>query len=182
MQEPLEQAVLSGWLAAYFGGTFAFWLAVRRLGPEPWGLVAVVGMIMVIKFADAGAYFAGRTLGKRKLSPTVSPGKTVEGLIGGMVIASLVSWLYFSLFVPRFYGDRWVDTNWVGAIVLGVALTFAGLLGDLLESIVKRESGCKDSAQFFPGLGGLWDVTDSLLPAGLVGYLILTADLLGHPR
>jgi phosphatidate cytidylyltransferase len=180
--QALEHATASGWLAVYFGIAFAFWIALRQTGEGAWGLTLAVGLIVVIKFTDAGAYFAGRTFGRRKLSPAVSPGKTVEGLMGGVLAGALVSWLYFSLFVPWLYGPRWESSNTLGAIALGVVVTFAGLFGDLLESIVKRESGSKDSGQVFPGLGGLWDITDSLLPAGVVAYLMVIADLLGHPK
>lgn len=177
----LEQAAFSGWLAVYFGVGFAFWVALRQNGSDAWGLTVVVGMIVVTKFTDAGAYFSGRAFGKTKLVPMVSPGKTLEGLMGGMIIGVAVSLIYFRLFVPWLFGTADVNHNWMGPILLGIALTLAGLAGDLLESVVKRESEMKDSSQFLPGLGGLWDVTDSLLPAGMVGYLVVAADLLGQP-
>ena len=94
----LEQAAFSGWVAVYFGIGFAFWVALRQteapaaiasISPSTagsWGLMLVVGMIVVTKFTDAGAYFSGRAFGKTKLCPAVSPGKTIEGLVGGMII------------------------------------------------------------------------------------------------
>jgi phosphatidate cytidylyltransferase len=183
----LERALASGWVAVYFGIGFAFWVAMRQLGSGTWGLTLVVGMIVVTKFTDAGAYFSGRTFGRTKLCPAVSPGKTVEGLVGGMIVGVVVSILYFQTFVGWLYGTLQGPGSgqgigpWLGPVVLGVALTLAGLVGDLLESLVKRETEFKDSSHFLPGLGGLWDVTDSLLPAGVVGYLIVAADLLGQP-
>lgn len=177
----LEQAIFSGWLAVYFGIGFAFWVALRQQGSDGWGLTLVVGMIVVTKFTDAGAYFAGRALGKTKLCPAVSPGKTLEGLFGGMIVGVIVSLIYFRLFVPWLFGSTQANPNWLGPILLGIALTLAGLAGDLLESVVKRESEQKDSSRVLPGLGGLWDVTDSILPAGVVGYLIVAADLLTQP-
>jgi phosphatidate cytidylyltransferase len=98
-----------------------------------------------------------------------------------MIVGVLVSILYFQTFVDWLYGASRVENHWLGPIVLGVALTLAGLVGDLLESLVKRETEFKDSSHFLPGLGGLWDITDSLLPAGVVGYLIVAADLLAQP-
>lgn len=177
----LERAMLSGWVAVYFAIAFSFWVAIRQSGNDPWGLVLVVGMVVVTKFTDAGAYFTGRAFGRRKLCPAVSPGKTVEGLIGGMIVGVLVSWIYFRMFVGWLYGDNWVNYGLMGPVLLGVVLTLAGLVGDLLESVVKRETDFKDSSNVLPGLGGLWDVTDSLLPAGVAGYLVVAADLLGQP-
>lgn len=177
-----ERAILSGWVSVYFGLCFAFWIATRLVGTPGWGLYLMVGVIVITKFSDSGAYFAGRFFGRTKLCPAVSPGKTYEGLIGGMVVATVVSWLYFSFFAPiAFKGSAELKIHWLGIIALGTLLTLAGLFGDLLESIFKRESQAKDSGKLLPGLGGLWDVTDSLLPAGVVAYLIVVADLIHGP-
>jgi phosphatidate cytidylyltransferase len=177
----LEQSALSGWLATYFGICFSFWIAIRGWGSDSAGLALAVGLIIVTKCTDAGAFFSGRAFGRHKLCPSVSPGKTVEGLLGGLVAGAVVSVLYFVVFIGAIYGDAWVNRSWLGSVLLGCALTLSGLLGDLLESIVKRESEMKDSSHLLPGLGGLWDVTDSLLPAGVVSYLMVAGDLLGHP-
>lgn len=177
----LERAVLSGWLAVYFGIGFAFWVGLRQIGSDGWGLFVVVGMIVVTKFTDAGAYFSGRALGRTKLCPAVSPGKTIEGLFGGMIVGIVVSWIYFRPFAAWMFGEAYVNPSWLGPILLGIVLTLAGVAGDLLESMVKRETEFKDSSRALPGLGGLWDVTDSLLPAGVVGYLLVAVDLLGKP-
>ncbi len=177
----LERAVLSGWLAVYFGIGFAFWVGLRQIGSDGWGLFLVVGMIVVTKFTDAGAYFSGRAFGRNKLCPAVSPGKTIEGLIGGMIVGVIVSWIYFRPFAAWLFGEAHVNPSWLGPILLGIVLTFAGVAGDLLESLVKRETEFKDSSHALPGLGGLWDVTDSLMPAGMVAYLVVAADLLGKP-
>ncbi len=177
-----ERAILSGWVSVYFGLSFAFWIAIRLAGTSAWGLYLMVGIIVITKFSDSGAYFTGRFLGRTKLCPAVSPGKTYEGLIGGMVVATVVSWLYFSVFAPiAFQGSEGLEMHWLGIVGLGVLLTLAGLFGDLLESIFKREVQAKDSGKLLPGLGGLWDVTDSLLPAGAVAYLIVVADLIHGP-
>ncbi len=187
----LERIVLSGWIAVYFGIGFAFWVAMRQIGSDRWALATVVGMIVVTKFTDAGAYFTGRALGKTKLCPSISPGKTLEGLMGGMIVGVLVSWIYFVPFMSWLFAQTGssaessasaatVNPSGMGAILLGILLTLAGLIGDLLESMVKRETECKDSSRVLPGLGGLWDVTDSLIPAGVVGYLILASGLLHH--
>ena len=176
-----ERAILSGWVSVYFGVCFAFWIANRLVGDSGWGLYLMVGIIVITKFSDAGAYFAGRFFGRTKLCPAVSPGKTYEGLIGGMLVATIVSWLYFSVCAPIAFSDGAVEIHWLGIVGLGVLLTLAGLFGDLLQSIFKREVSAKDSGKLLPGLGGLWDVTDSLLPAGAVAYLMVVADLIRGP-
>ena len=105
--------------------------------------------------SDAGAYFAGRALGKHKLAPAISPGKTVEGLIGGIVtsaaLAALATWWFFPE-LPYQY-----------SIPLAIVLALLGVLGDLVESAMKRGAGTKDAAAILPGHGGFLDRLDSLL-------------------
>lgn len=177
----LETAVLAGWVAVYFGVGFSFWLALRLVGDSAWGLTLVVGVIVVTKFSDAGAYFAGRTWGSRKLCPMVSPGKTIEGLVGGTATAIVICFAYFGWFAPWLFGNASVRWHPAALVLLGAGLTLAGLVGDLTQSIVKREAGEKDSGKLLPGLGGLWDVTDSLLPTGVVGYLFVVSRLVEGP-
>ena len=175
------RAVLAGWVATYFGGCFAFAIALRLTGESLWGLYLLVGVIVVTKFSDAGAYFSGRAVGRRKLCVNVSPGKTVEGLLGGMLTAVIAAWIYFCVAAPLVFGAQYISASLLAVIALGVLLTLAGVAGDLLESIFKREMGCKDSGRLLPGLGGLWDVTDSLLPAAVVGYLVVVSQLIQGP-
>lgn len=176
-----ERAIMAGWVSVYFGLSFSFWIATRMIGDSAWGLYLMVGIIVVTKFSDAGAYFAGRWLGRRKLCPAVSPGKTVEGLIGGMLVATLAAWLYFRVCAPLTFGRDNVRVDWLAVVGLGFALTLAGLLGDLLQSVFKREAHAKDSGKLMPGLGGLWDVTDSLLPAPAIAYLVIVAHWIQGP-
>lgn len=176
----LLRAILAGWVSVYFGSCFAFAVALRLTPGDRWGLFLLVGMIVVTKFSDAGAYFCGRAFGRTKLCPAVSPGKTVEGLVGGMAVAVLAGWIYFYICGPIAFATCTVSL--LGVIVLGVVLTLAGVMGDLLESIFKREMNCKDSGNLLPGLGGLWDVTDSLLPAMVAGYLVVVSELIQGPQ
>lgn len=180
-QGVLLRAILSGWVAAYFGISFAFAVAIRQYGTPQWGLFLLVGMIVVTKSADTGAYFAGKALGKRKLIPTVSPGKTIEGLIGGTVVAIVAAWIYFGYCGPLAFGKEHLTVGWLGIVAVGVCLTLAGVFGDLVESVFKREAGIKDSGKLLPGLGGLWDVMDSLQPAACASYLLVAAGFIQGP-
>ena len=99
-----------------------------------------------------------------------------------MISSTLAAWIYFE-FGPKYFlpEDAVVDVSIVGLVALGVLLTISGVVGDLLESVFKREMGCKDSGKMLPGLGGLWDVTDSLLPSMVVAYLVVVAELITGP-
>jgi len=110
---------------------------------------------MVIFGSDSGAYFAGRAFGKHKLAPAISPGKTVEGLIGGLVAAAAFAALATWWFFPE------LPFQW--SIPLAIVLAAVGVLGDLCESAMKRGSKTKDAASILPGHGGLLDRLDSLL-------------------
>lgn len=109
----------------------------------------------VIFGSDSGAYFAGRAFGKHKLAPAISPGKTIEGLIGGLLAAAVISAACSWSFFP--------ELNVWFAIGLGTVMAAVGVLGDLAESAMKRGSGTKDAANILPGHGGLLDRLDSLL-------------------
>ena len=154
-----------------------------------WGLWALLTTVAVTKSADAGAYFAGKSFGRNKLIPRLSPGKTQEGAIGGIVTATIVAFVCLSQLFPG--GDTgaqvstftpsipaFADPLW-GALLLGPLLATAGMVGDLAESLVKRDSGAKDSGDWLPGLGGVWDVTDSLIGAILPAFLCFAAGVGG---
>lgn len=107
--------------------------------------------------ADSGAYVFGRLLGKHKLAPKVSPGKTWEGFIGGLVTCGVISWL-FSVFAP-------LEISLSTLLICSIAAALASVLGDLTESMFKREAGIKDSGNLIPGHGGILDRIDSLTAA-----------------
>ncbi|MEM6690142.1 MAG: phosphatidate cytidylyltransferase [Planctomycetota bacterium] len=179
----IERTFSSVFASVYVGLPFAMMVVLRGSGTGNWGLSALLTMIAVTKSADAGAYFAGKSFGRRKLIPRLSPGKTWEGLAGGMVTSSLVGWLCLAFLFPSLGGSSPVSTPTIaaladpalGGIVLGVMLTIAGLIGDLSESMIKRVCGVKDSGNWLPGLGGVWDVTDSLIAAIIPAYLAFVA-------
>ena len=132
----------------------------------PWHLLM---LIFVVKCSDIGAYTAGRFFGKHKFSPVISPKKTWEGMAGGVVLAVLVA-VAFAVFCDIM--------SWQLAIVFGVIFAFLGQLGDLAESMLKRDAETKDSSNSVPGFGGILDVVDSILITVPFGYLFFS--FLGH--
>jgi phosphatidate cytidylyltransferase len=136
-------------------------------GPE-----LVLLLMLLVWSADVGAFFAGRRFGRRKLAPRVSPGKTVEGVLGGVALAAAVITVYASF--------RMQTLGWAaGLMVLGLATVLVSVLGDLLESLIKRRAGRKDSGVMIPGHGGALDRIDSLTAAAPVFALGLA--LMGIP-
>ena len=132
------------------------------------GKFYVLYFILVTKFSDTGAYAVGSLIGKHKMIPRVSPGKTWEGFGGAIVVSTGISLVFAHLAGPRLYGMTWVH-----AMILGVVLSVGAVVGDLIESIFKREAGLKDSGKFFPGIGGILDLLDSLLFNAPLMYLYL---------
>src|SRR6266403_1801915 len=115
-------------------------------------------LIVVTKFSDMGAYLVGSAVGRHQMIPHISPKKTWEGFFGALGLSLLASLALFAL-MPGHLSML----NWTHAIVLGLLLGFAAVIGDLAESIVKRSTGVKDSGHIFPGIGGALDLIDSLL-------------------
>jgi phosphatidate cytidylyltransferase len=128
----------------------------------------VLYFILVTKFSDLGAYVVGSLIGKHKMIPRISPGKTWEGFGGAIVVSTLVS-MAFVYFLP----ERLAHMNMVHAVILGALLSVTAVVGDLIESIFKREAKVKDSGRFFPGIGGILDLMDSLLFNAPLMYLYL---------
>ena len=137
----------------------AWFAAVYLLHMEGRGAVMVV-LVMVVAAADIGAYFTGRRFGRHALSPSVSPGKTWEGFRGGVLSAALLGVLLWTLLPERF--DH---LSLVAAVMIALSTALASVLGDLTVSMVKRQSGVKDSSSLLPGHGGLLDRLDSLCAA-----------------
>jgi phosphatidate cytidylyltransferase len=153
----------------YLGIGMWFLLALRLLqadSPTLWDQSGpVIMFIACVKSTDIGAYFTGRLCGKHKWVPAISPGKTWEGLAGGVVLAIIVSSLFAALSGIISIAD---------AIIFGFVVAVAGQLGDLMESMLKRDAGSKDSAHLVPEFGGVLDVLDSILIAAPFAYLILS--------
>jgi phosphatidate cytidylyltransferase len=139
------------------------------------GKFYVLYFILVTKFSDSGAYVVGSLIGKHKMIPRISPGKTWEGFGGAIAVSTGASLLFAHLAGPRLTGMTWAH-----ATILGVLLSMTAVVGDLIESTFKREAGVKDSGSFFPGIGGILDLLDSLLFNAPIMYLYLRHVLM-HP-
>ena len=160
--------LVRGWGAAWYisGFFYALLPALALLWiRERAGLNLLIWVFIVTWSTDIGAYFAGRSFGKRKLAPKISPNKTVEGLVGGIAAATLL-------------GGAWVFALELGKALLICAPLFAvaAQAGDLFESGMKRRAGVKDSANWLPGHGGALDRLDGLVP---VAVLTAAVQLLG---
>lgn len=164
----VPRLALTIFAAAYLGLLGSFLVRVRWLDPDPdrSGLMLFLA-IFVPKAADVGALFAGMAFGRHRMTPRLSPKKTWEGLAGGLAFAAVVA-VGFGGIVranPVFPGGV------LEAVLFGVVVGGAGVLGDLAESMVKRDGLAKDASDRIPGFGGLLDVVDSVLFAAPVAYL-----------
>jgi phosphatidate cytidylyltransferase len=137
----------------------------------PGGLFLMLFVVMVTKFTDAGAYAIGALFGKRKMIPHISPAKSWEGLIGGFSGAWLTAFLLIWL-IP----EKLAPLNWLHVLWLVPVLCIAGVAGDLAESVLKRCFVIKDSGHALPGIGGILDLTDSLLFTSPIFYFYLLAN------
>jgi len=167
LQGVISGATFTVATAGYIALGFGLLLLLRRDHSAWW----IFGVIAIVKMCDTGAFFIGCNLGKRKLVPWISPAKSWEGLIGGLVTASLTAvglaaannhWLLDEPTIPLLY-----------AAFLGILFGLLGQLGDLLMSVFKRDSGIKDASSVLPGLGGVLDVLDSLLIVSPIAYWLL---------
>ncbi len=155
----LASSALACFTALYTGYLLGFMILVRKLG-EPLGARLIFLGAIVVWAGDSAAYYVGSAIGRHKLAPAVSPGKTWEGAVanvaGGLLGASAVKLTFFA------------DLEWRHAVALGLALSVVGQLGDLFESALKRGAGVKDSGTLLPGHGGFLDRLDSLVVNGPV--------------
>jgi phosphatidate cytidylyltransferase len=148
--------------------------AVVRLGIAPEaGIFYMLFCLVAVVWSDAGAYFAGRAWGKRKLAPKVSPSKTVEGAVGGVVVGTaggLLTKLLFDFFWPELS----LALGWKAALLMAFVVAIIAIVGDLVESLLKRDAQIKDTGRMLPGMGGMMDRIDSpLLGIPLMYYMLL---------
>ena len=189
--KPLGAAASTVFGVLYTGGMLSFGYAIRyhdytieSAGPEVAGVkIAAGGLLLLLPVlltwaSDIGAFFVGRAIGKRKLIPSVSPGKTVAGAVGALVVTAIVSWLY-----TRYVLTPATQLAFVrgGVVLFGLLISIAAQFGDLAESLLKREAGMKDSSHLIPGHGGVLDRFDSLLFVLPVAYVLLNLLLVWAP-
>jgi len=155
-----------------FGLMYVAWLLnfIQKINffPRVDGHFYLLYFLVITKFSDTGAYAVGSLAGRRKIIPRISPAKTWEGFLGAVLVATLASLLFAHFLQEKMHGMTWYH-----AIVLGIILSVGAVVGDLIESLFKREAGVKDSGRFFPGIGGILDLVDSLLFNAPIMYLYL---------
>jgi len=162
---PQKEGAFSSWVWTiagifYIGWLLSYLVALNLEGGRNWVFFA----LLTIFASDIAAFFVGRALGRHRLAPSISPGKTWEGAIGGIFGAIILS-LFFTLSTPL-----GLPLSYGQAILLGLLVSVFGQLGDLVESLLKRNMGVKDSGKLMPGHGGMLDRIDSIVFTGIVVY------------
>lgn len=147
----------------YVAWFFSFLVRIRLL---PGGTGLIIAVLLITKLGDIGAYLVGTTLGRTPLIPRISPKKSVEGALGGIVF-SIAGALLSKALMPDYF-------SMLHLALIGVWMSVLAQLGDLSESLIKRDCGIKDSALLVPGLGGILDIIDSLLFTAPVFYFYIT--------
>jgi phosphatidate cytidylyltransferase len=145
-------------------------LGPEQTGPGHLGMLPLMSLVVVAKVGDIAAYLGGSLVGRHRMAPTLSPGKTWEGAVASLVGAVTASWLVLERF-----GTTASGRPWGGWFVFGLCVGLAAMAGDLAESLLKRECGVKDSGRSLGGLGGFLDLVDSLLFAAPVAWLLWVA-------
>jgi phosphatidate cytidylyltransferase len=167
------KAVIGGTFAVvYVGFSLSFLVRLRDFPGQGIGEALMMFAVGCAKFGDIGAYFAGKTFGRTPLSPKVSPKKTVEGAlgaIGGSIAAAFVIWWLFGNDIAK--APAWANSL-ISLAGFAVILSIVAQFGDLAESLLKRAGGIKDSGGAFAAMGGVLDMTDSLLFAAPVAYIL----------
>ena len=172
----LAQIAVGVFCLVYVGLMLVFAVQIRLF----WGVGALLTWIISVKMGDIGAYTVGRLFGRTKMSPTISPGKTIEGAAGAMLFAVVGAWIGFHGIVqwapPYAEGPPGQPTGW---FIFGVLMGAAGMLGDLAESLLKRNVGRKDSSDWMPGFGGVLNVLDSLLLSAPIAWFCWSLGIVG---
>jgi len=179
--KPLSSVAITAFGVLY-AGLFSYIYALRyhdyAVGAAA-GTALVFLPVLLTWTTDVGAYAFGRTFGRKKLIPSISPGKTVEGAVGGLGLAIVICLLYVRFILMR-YAQLGLTIQ--GAVLFAIVISVAAQTGDLAESLLKREAGVKDSSRIIPGHGGILDRFDSLLFVMPVAFLLLGRLLLPVPQ
>ncbi|MEO7085635.1 MAG: phosphatidate cytidylyltransferase [Gemmatimonadaceae bacterium] len=194
--KPMSAVAITLLGAAYVGGMLSFGYAIRnheyafapaqltlagRAFEVPSGGLLLLLPVLLTWASDIGAYAVGRTMGRHKLIPSVSPGKTVEGSIGGLVASMLVALVYTKTVLHPAAHLDFRPLPATGVLAFGALVSIAAQIGDLVESLLKREAGVKDSSHLIPGHGGVLDRCDSLLFVLPISFVLLGVMLTWAP-
>lgn len=166
----LENLAAETLIVSYVGILVSLTAQLRWISPAVLHYVPLASLLVAVKCGDTCAYFAGRAFGKKKMSPLISPGKTWAGAVGAVCGAMLGSWLWLN--VGILYLTSAKPGPWYGSLLYGAILGVVGIVGDLAESLIKRDVGQKDSAPLLPGFGGILDLLDSVTFAAPMAYLL----------
>ncbi len=161
----ITDVCLSFFGATYMGLTLSCLVLLRATLEQPWGGVLLLALLMSVWFNDVGAYLVGSRIGKHKMAPLISPKKSWEGFAGGLLV-SVLFWCLIRM-IPG------VSMSIPEAVVFGIVCGAMSVLGDLVESRIKRNVGVKDSGTIMPGHGGLFDRSDSLFTAAFTAFMLL---------
>lgn len=167
----ISNLAYSVFVIVYAGFLTGFLAGLRFFESNAVGMTALMSLLVTVKLSDAGAFFVGKMFGRRKLAPKMSPAKSVEGAIGAVVTGALGSVAFFTWIAPRLAGDQVNAPIWA-SVLFGVVIAVTGMVGDLFESIIKRDFKAKDSSSWLPGLGGILDILDSILAAAPAAYVL----------
>lgn len=166
-KDPLVNLSITFFALIYIATTLSSWFNIAYFFPDTFhqeGRWWLLYLLAVTKLTDMGAYFIGSSFGKNKLAPYMSPGKSWEGAIGGLFLGIITSYVFYK-FTP-------IQLTWFQSLWLGFVLSFMGQIGDLAESLIKRDAGVKHSSHI-PGLGGILDMLDSLIFTSPILYIFL---------
>ena len=161
----MQRLSLTTFALAYIGLLLTAVVQLRYVLGARYGLLSLISLVAVVKLGDIGAYTVGRLFGRTRMAPVLSPGKTLEGAAGALVFACVGAYLVI-------YAVPVLRPVWWAGVVFGLTVGAAGMLGDLAESLFKRDMGRKDSSTWLPGFGGVLDLLDSILFAAPVAYVV----------
>ncbi len=170
--EVIDRLGRSAFVFVYLSMLFAFLVPHRLMqNSNGLGLISIILLISTVKLSDSFAYFVGKTYGTIKLAPKLSPGKTVQGSLGALVGGCIGAAIVVYLIAPLIFGIT-IEKPWWWFLIYGILVTCAGMVGDLAESLIKRDANTKDSSSWLPGLGGILDIMDSMVFAAPVSFLL----------
>jgi phosphatidate cytidylyltransferase len=158
-------------IVCYVGVLLCLTAELRWVAGAKAGYLVLGSLIVAAKCGDIGGYTLGRLFGRSKMAPLLSPGKTWAGAAGSLITSALGAWLWLH-FVPPLFGANWPPCPGLWSAVYGLVIGTVGMIGDLCESLIKRDLGKKDAASLMPGYGGLLDLIDSVLYAGPVALVL----------